>query len=392
MKRLNCCVLVLMIAAAAVGDETPRAVPVDGEPFAANLTAVDAEWQLGFASAGQKHSMKAADLVSWGTLAEPRRGPLVVTAAGGVLVADVYRAGKERLAADSRLFGQGELPWDALAGVVFELPAGRQNRDLLLDRVARADGNSDRIVLHNGDEVTGLLDRIEEDTVYLETDIGPIEVETHRIAALIFNPSLKRKPAAEGLRAWVGFRDGSRLLATRLVADASSMKVASIAGPTLTTIAPGELVFLQPIGGRVTYLSDVAAAGYKHRPFLSQGWPYKTDRNVTGGMLRAGGRTYLKGLGMHTAAGLTYAIKGPKKRFQAELAVDDSTSGGGSVRYRVYVGDSLKYTSETVRGGDAPVPVTVDVAGAERLHLIVDFAERADELDHANWLNARWVE
>jgi hypothetical protein len=38
-----------------------------------------------------------------------------------------------------------------------------------------------------------------------------------------------------------------------------------------------------------------------------------------------------------------------------------------------------------------PVPVSVDLGGAKRLDLVVDFADRADELDRANWLNARLV-
>ena len=120
-------------------------------------------------------------------------------------------------------------------------------------------------------------------------------------------------------------------------------------------------------------------------------WPYHADRNVTGGRLRCGGRLYLKGLGMHTAARLSYALDQSYRRFQAELGVDDSTSGGGSVRFRVLVDGRQKHTSETIRGGAAPVPISVDVTGAKRLDLIIDFADRADQLDHADWLNARLV-
>jgi hypothetical protein len=39
-----------------------------------------------------------------------------------------------------------------------------------------------------------------------------------------------------------------------------------------------------------------------------------------------------------------------------------------------------------------PTPISVDVRGGKRLSLIVDFAERGDELDHADWLNARLVQ
>jgi len=37
------------------------------------------------------------------------------------------------------------------------------------------------------------------------------------------------------------------------------------------------------------------------------------------------------------------------------------------------------------------VPVWVDLEGVKRLDLIVDFADRADELDRADWLRARLI-
>ena len=38
------------------------------------------------------------------------------------------------------------------------------------------------------------------------------------------------------------------------------------------------------------------------------------------------------------------------------------------------------------------MPVSVDIAGATKLELVVDYADRADVLDHADWLNARLVQ
>ena len=52
---------------------------------------------------------------------------------------------------------------------------------------------------------------------------------------------------------------------------------------------------------------------------------------------------------------------------------------------------SPAYESPIIRGADAPTPVSIDLKGAARLALIVEFADRGDELDHANWLNARLI-
>ncbi len=94
---------------------------------------------------------------------------------------------------------------------------------------------------------------------------------------------------------------------------------------------------------------------------------------------------------MHSSSRLTYDLDQPYKQFQAELAIDDATNGGGSVRFRVLVDGREKYTSETIRGNTKPVPITVDLTGAKRLELIVDYADRADVLDHADWINARLI-
>jgi hypothetical protein len=108
--------------------------------------------------------------------------------------------------------------------------------------------------------------------------------------------------------------------------------------------------------------------------------------------LRAGGRSYVKGIGMHSASRLTYRLDGKHRRFEAEVAIDDETDGRGSVVFRVFVDDREAYKSPVIRGGMPPAPISVDIRGGKRLSLIVDFAERGDELDHADWLNARLVE
>ncbi len=173
--------------------------------------------------------------------------------------------------------------------------------------------------------------------------------------------------------------------------DPKSVKITIAAGLTWNS-SPRQVTWLAPLGGsRIVYLSDLRPDGYRHVPFLELAWPYRTDRNVSGAWLRSDGRLYLKGLGVHSASRLTYRLTEPYRRFQAELGIDEETAGRGSVRFRVFVDGSMKYESPTITGAMPPVPVSLDVTGAKRLDLIVDYADRADEMDHADWLNARLV-
>ena len=389
MRNVRSFVLLLCLAALPARGEGPAAVALSGEPTPAQLVAVDAKWQLTFSAAGKQHTMPAAELARWGVFAEPTRGPLLALADGGLLAADVTRIGKEDLAAESDLFGAVTIPLESLSGVIFHPPAGQSRRDLLLDRVARATGETDRVILDNGDEVTGMVDGLENDTLQVKADAGPLKLAARRIVAIIFNPALRQPPAQQAFRAWVGLSDGSRLLTGKLIVGGDAMEIASL-GQTCSAPAK-EIVALQPLGGNAAYLSDLKPIEYRHTPYLNLPWPYHNDRNVSGGLLRVGGRLYLKGLGVHSAARLSYDLDKHYRLFQADLGIDDSTGGRGSVVFRVVVDGKQRYMSGNVRGGAAPVPVSIDVADAKRLDLIVDYGERGDEQDHANLLDARLI-
>jgi hypothetical protein len=381
----------------AVRADLPSAVPVDGAPFRAELVRVAADGQITFVVGlrRQEKVMPLGDLVRWGQCPEPSMTGGLVTVDGGLLTADVASADRDRLTADSDLFGEMHWPLESLAGIVFHPSSDPQRRDAVLDRLVRATGRTDRLLLDNGDEQAGLFEGIAGDTVTLKTDAGPMAVKIERIAAILWNPSLRRGPDSDAgarkspPRTWVGFRDGSRLPTSRLTVDGEVVKIA--AAGQLLTASRASLVFVQPLGGRVTYLSDLAPLEYRQTPYLDLPWPYQADRNATGGMLRCGGRLSLKGIGVHSAARLVYALAPGTVRFESRLGIDDSTAGRGSVRFRVFVDGRERFASPILRGGDSPLPVAIKLRGAKRLELAVDYADEADVLDHADWLDARVV-
>ena len=125
------------------------------------------------------------------------------------------------------------------------------------------------------------------------------------------------------------------------------------------------IVFVQPLGGDIVYLSDLPVAGYRHVPFLDTPWPYELDRSTAGSHLRAGGVMYPKGIGMHSASRLSWNLDRPYEKFEAEVAIDDEASGGGSVTFRVFVDRHEKLATPMVRGGEPPLPISVDLRGRQ---------------------------
>ncbi|MCH8045195.1 MAG: NPCBM/NEW2 domain-containing protein [Planctomycetes bacterium] len=383
--------LMLLAASPLSADDT--AVPVDGEPFAAKLLAVDADWNITLASGEKRQTLAAADLVQWGSFRETRRGSIILLAGSDLLLADVLELDGEHLLVDSLLLGEVKLPLERLVGIVFNPAIDHRRADKTFAQVRSGKGASDVVVLNNGDRLSGTLSEIVGERVRLQTARGKLAFELDKIRTITFNPALVEIPKSTGKRAVVGLSDGSHLTAASLVLGQRDAKIKLLAGPTVEAEDAKDIVALQPLGGRAVYLSDLKPASYKHIAYLKLTWPYATDRNVTGSRLRAGKQLYLKGLGMHSAAQLTYRLNGTYRRFAAEVAIDDAAGERGSVNFRVYIHDgkswTQKYASKIVRGGDTPLSVSVDLTGAKAITLLVDHADRGDELDHADWLNAR---
>jgi hypothetical protein len=201
---------------------------------------------------------------------------------------------------------------------------------------------------------------------------------------------LRQPPAARTSAAWIGLSDGARLLAATVELRGDALQLTTLGGDKWKAGAE-DLVFLMPQSGGAVFLSDIRPDEYRSLPFLEMSWPYRADRNVTGGQLRCCGRIYVKGIGVHSAARLSYKLDRPWTRFQSEIGIDDSTAGRGSVGFRVFVDGKLKYSSPAVRGGAPPQALSVDLAAAKQLDLVVDYGEAGDVMDRADWLNPRLV-
>jgi hypothetical protein len=353
---------------------------------------VTAAGQVTFATAeNATRTTQLADLVTWGALVEPKRGIQVLMAGGGLILADALALENESLEIESDLLEVRHVPLEAVAAILFHLPRDLQERDRLASRARAESAQGDRLLLANGDELTGHLVAIGDAAIDFESQGQKIKVETARVAAIGFDPSLVARQKTPGLRTLVGLSDGSRLVVGKIAIERDEAELTLVEGAAWT-VPVSALVYLQPLTGKARYLSDMTADSYRHLPFLSQAWLYRNDANVAGTQLRAQGHPYAKGLGLHSAARLTYRLDQHYRAFEADVALDDQVASGGSVICAVYVDDKLAWKGDVIRGGAAPVPVKVDVSGAKRLSLIVEYAERGDELDRVDWLNARLVE
>lgn len=393
----------LFARSSAAAEPAKAVVPVEGSPFPGQLVAADSE-RFTFSAGKESKQLNIGELVAWGNPRPVGGGALVLLSDGGRLAAAHVPAEQEilrevtqftagTLHIPSRTLGLVTLPKADVRGIVVSLPAVLEDRDRLIARIRAADAEDDLVLLTNGDELGGEIQKWEGLTLHLDSSVGPVGIDIQRVSALIFADSDEADAAEPHLL--VGLRDGSLLRAEKLSLSEQSLQF-TLAGSRRVSVTGGtQLVFVQPIGYGVQYLSDLPVSDYRHVPYLTATWPLGIDRNVSGSRLSSDGRQFVKGLGMHSASRAAYVLPGTFRRFAAQLALDDSAGERGSVVFRVFTNSGSEwkaaYTSPVVRGGDPPLPVDVDLQDVRGLVLIVDFADRGDELDRANWLDARLV-
>ena len=415
---------------------------VDDKPFRSQLTEVRPDGTLSFTPLPAKpdtppaalRTFPSADLVCWGQLSQslPRRSQLLLFTNGDRLACDrLLKIDEKTLTVDSFAFGEVTLPRRDVAAWIFRPPTDQAVREQLIERLLVRTGislgvpltpmnevappNEDQLLLDTGDRLTGrFLGLAQEpittpdgrasqrDVVRLATAFEPLQVDLSQVQAVWFSSPAPETSRGERLRWVIGLADTSRLTVGTLQLKPGELKLSPVdgAGRSLGTWeavdkrASGSVVFLQVLGGRSVYVSDLQPALYRHIPYLTVERPFHADRNALGGFLQSNQHTWLKGVGMHSAAMLVYPLAG-QRRFCAELALDDAALGTsndvrGHVEFRILL-DNVEQFRTTLSAGSPAVPVSIELGTAKRLMLYVGFADRGDVLDYANWLNARLV-
>ncbi len=397
-------------------------------PFPGKLAGIDREWNLSFRTgvpgAEKVRVVPAAAVATWGRWHEAEGGPQVLLVDGSLIRADILKLdGESVVLGDATglgrtLWDESTLPRSSVRAIIYQPPAGTTDRDRLFAQLAKEEGTDDRLLLVGGETLSGSIVRAPVDGRFLPENESPgrgtfellrrggetpLSIPASKVSAVVLASPPFIEPT--GMTAWIGCRDGSLLQVSSIAVEDGTVKQSLAAGGTLVAPLAGrddpdgkfwdEVTLIEPRSPNVSWLSDLKTLGYKHIPFLSIAWPYENDLSVTGGRLRTEGEVVRKGIGMHSTSRLAYDVAG-FRRFNAELALDQSAGKRGSVVFKVLLQDAAgqwqpAYVSPVVRGGEPAIPLSIELKGATRMALLIEPADRGDELDHANWLRARLV-
>ena len=400
-----------------------RVTLLSGTRFQGALENMDEQQQFRFRVGEQVREIPQADLTLFGEYRDVETGPQLALADGSVLRADLLQLEAGQLwIGDAAGLGRGlwsdqRLPLPIVRGVLLQPPANSLARDKSLAAMLAGRRAADELLLLGGETLRGTVLSIplagkfapENPSGKAPLDFfmislpgakEPLKVAAGKVAAILFRGD--PAPIAPRDRLVVGFRDGSLLQVQQFQRMESGPSVKLVCGQSLQSplndAAPlwRQITLVQNHSPRVTYLSDLPILGYKQIPFLSLAWRYGADKNVLGGRPRSGGCVALKGIGMHSASRLAYDLGGEFDRLEAELALDDQAGLRGSVIGKILVEReagrwTTVYESPVIRGGDKPAIVTAGLKNAQRVALLIEFADHGDECDYANWLNIRVI-
>lgn len=387
-----------------------QTLTVSEAPFDSRLITFLPDQRVMLKHNNETRTLTLQDLVVWGSYTDHNSLPHVYLTDGGVLAADVVKITPAQVTLYSRIFTEVQIPRSLLRAIVFAPPAGVLPRDHLWKQILSNTVDHDTAHFTNGDALRGkhvttpntLLTNVTNRIAFqTEQRPTPLSIPLERLSALLFRSQKPRNLRAESRQQTpagvsLGFADGSRIHVNTIVTKQKKIQLTVNQELMLSVDAATfhrELTQFQPRTPQVTFLSDLTPSSYKHIPFLRRSWPHGIDENVLGGRLRCAGAIHTKGLGMHSASRITYQLDHKFRWFQSQIALDQSAGNRGSVIFRVFLQRSGEwtstYTSPIVRGANRPLAIKLNVAQADAIALLVEFADRGDERDYANWLNAR---
>lgn len=292
-----------------------------------------------------------------------------------------------------------EIPTAGVAWVRFRTPSAEMDAEW--ERILAAEAAADVLVVRKQgalDYFEGIVRSVKPDGIEFEVDgevlpAKPAKVEGFRLS----QRAVPKLPESICVIARAG---GQELRAAGLALVDGKLQVTTPAGLKLA-LGAADITRLDFSQGKLVFLSDLDwdPQLYERQSYFGGSrpieagldlFPPQRDRGLDGGPLELDRRAYAKGLALHSRTRLVYRLPGEYRRFLATAGIDDRAGKEGNVRL-VIEGDGRELYAATIRGGEAPVAIDLDITGVKRLGLLADFGLDLDISDHLDLVEARVV-
>ncbi len=259
-----------------------------------------------------------------------------------------------------------------------------------------ADG--DLLVVRKNDQLdylAGVVGDVDPDVCNFQLDGDEIPVKRTKVEGFVYF-----HPAADDPNEPVGMihtSDQSRLAVVDATLSEPETIRATLAGGTLVSVPLEQVTRIDFTMGKIAYLSDLDPEAAQYVPFFGQKPPlsllgdyygYRRDTGFESAPLRLDGRQYAKGLALQSRTTIVYRLPGKFRLFRAVVGIDESVRATGNAVLRLSA-DGKTLWEGAVRGTDPASELELELDGARRLEIVVDFGDDQDVGDRVNLCDAR---
>lgn len=371
-----------------------EAISVDGARFSGELVQVAPELQLRTSDGeitldwSELMSLRRVTTAASQPAQAAREGHWFRLADGSYFQALLASSDGDEVTLALRDGQRATLPRTAIESITAAALSSRV-RALFEQNVREAESSGEDVaIVTKGEEalpLRGAIRAMEPQRVVFAWKGRDLSAPWEKLAALQIGRPLPR--GASGL----AHMSNGEVFAGRVVSGDREAIVLKSSSYEALRLAWPDLERIELASERVRYLSDAQPARYEFEPFLERRWLAARDRTLSGQPIRLGGKTYEKGLTLHSRALLSYSLGGAFRRFAATIGVPDELGAIGAATVRVIGDDKVLWEAADVRGGESPREVSVEVAGMAELSLVVEFGANLDIGDHISFANARVI-
>jgi hypothetical protein len=235
--------------------------------------------------------------------------------------------------------------------------------------------------------VSGALRGLAKGKVTFHFDGEDRTIDVAKVAAIRL-ARLSQPPAPP--KGWVVGTDGTQLAFDTAVLDGRTVRV--------TGSAVGDMELPVDRVARVTYRSDrvvflgtLTPRNAEENGTFDTLFPYTIDTNTLRKPLVLDGKTYARGVGMHSRCRLTYSLDGQYRTFVARAGIDDEARPAGNAVLTIAGDEKELLPAVTLTGAGQSIPLRLDVSGVRTLVITVEYGQGLDVGDHVDLAEARLI-
>jgi len=394
--------LLIFVAGLAVSASEVQVSTLDGATIAGKIQQITSD-QIVVKTPRGEEPLPLATVLSVSTQKSPIANPAAVAPTawielvdGSKLAVSSFAASGATATAADESGAQFDLPTSTIARVRFSSPDDPKSA-WPAEAISQVAG--DLLVARTKEGVDfleGVLGAVTPDTVEFKFQGESLHVKRAKVDGLVyFHKAADKLPAAkcvvEGGHGW-------RLMAKSVALSEGQLQIATAGGPTF--IRPWDSITrLDFSAGKVVYLSDLEPESVRWTDYYDLGSAapavaqFYAPRRAEGrehSPIRVGGKIYAKGLALTSRTSIDYRLPAGLKTLKAIAGIDDGVRQNGSVRLEISA-DRKTLFEGTISGKEPPAELDLDIAGAKRLSILVDYGDNASAGDYLNLGDARML-